>query len=115
MRLGHEYGRDQETLEVWVNKVVVSDDPRPRIATYPKAIQEAIYEGKVMPGMTREQVIASLGYPLANENVSLNQPTWRMWRSSRGEYELHFRSDGRLESVTGDDSVTTLMIFRPDH
>jgi hypothetical protein len=113
MRLGHDYGRDQESLEAWVNKIVVSVDPRPRIQAYPKAIQEAIYQGKVMPGMTREQIIASVGYPLTSENVSLDQPIWRMWRSSHGEYQLHFRSDGRLESVTGDDSVTSLMVFRP--
>src|SRR5262249_31788933 len=115
MRLGHDYGRDPESLEVWVNKVVVAADPRPRIATYSKAIPEAIYQGKISPGMTRQQVIESPGYPLTSENVSVDQPTWRMWRSTHGEYQLHFRSDGRLESVTGDDSVTALMIFHPDH
>jgi hypothetical protein len=31
MRLGHDYGRDQESLEQWVGKIVVSQDPRPRI------------------------------------------------------------------------------------
>src|SRR5262249_17461288 len=88
MRLGHDYGPDQGSLEAWVNKVVVADDPRPRIATWPKVVKDAIYEGKVVTGMTREQVIASVGYPLTNENVTLDQPTWRMWRSSSGEYQL---------------------------
>jgi hypothetical protein len=32
MRLGHDYGRDQESLDAWVNKVVVKDDPRGRIS-----------------------------------------------------------------------------------
>src|ERR1700682_4800228 len=85
MRLGHDYGRDQETLLIWVGKIVVNDDPRPRIATYAPTVQAAIREGKVMVGMTREQAIASIGYPLTSENASLNEPVWRMWRSSHGE------------------------------
>jgi hypothetical protein len=110
--LRHEYGRDRETLESWVNKLVVEEDPRPRIAGYPPQIREAIHEGKVMVGMTREQAIASIGYPLPNENITLDAPTWRVWRSRRGEYQLNFRSDGSLGSVTGDDEVTGLMTYR---
>lgn len=113
MRLGHDYGRDQESLEVWVDKIVVNNDPRPRIATYPSAIQAAIREGKVVVGMTREQAIASIGYPLTSENASLNDPVWRIWRSSHGEYQLNFGPDGRVKSITGDDSVTSLVIYQP--
>lgn len=113
MRLGHDYGRDQESLEAWVNKIVVNDDPRARIATYAPPIQAAIREGKVMVGMTREQAIASIGYPLTSENVSLDAPTWRIWRSSHGEYDLNFGADGRIKSVTGEDSVTGLVVYQP--
>jgi hypothetical protein len=114
MRLGHDYGRDQESLEVWVNKIVVAADPRPRMASWPKPVRDAIYEGKITVGMTREQVIAAVGYPLTSENVSLEQPTWRMWRSSHGEYQVNFKADGHVRSVTGEDSVTSEIVYRPD-
>jgi hypothetical protein len=113
MRLGHDYGRDQESLEIWVNKIVVNDDPRPRIATYPPPVQAAIRVGKVLVGMTREQAITSIGYPLTSENISLDAPMWRIWRSSHGEYDLNFGADGRIKSITGDDSVTSLVIYQP--
>jgi hypothetical protein len=113
MRLGHDYGRDQESLDAWVGKIVVNDDPRARIATYPPPVQAAIREGKVMVGMTREQAIASIGYPLTSENISLDAPTWRIWRSSHGEYDLNFGPDGRIKSITGDDSVTSLVVYQP--
>jgi hypothetical protein len=113
MRLGHDYGRDQESLEAWVNKIVVNDDPRGRIATFAPPIQAAIREGRVIVGMTREQAIASIGYPLTSENVSLDAPMWRIWRSSHGEYDLNFGADGRIKSVTGEDSVTSLVIYQP--
>jgi hypothetical protein len=115
MRLGHDYGRDQESLETWVGKIVVNDDPRPRLAGYAPPIQAAIREGKVMVGMTREQAVASIGYPLTSENISLDAPTWRIWRSSHGEYDLNFGADGRIKSITGDDSVTSLVIYQQGH
>jgi hypothetical protein len=66
-----------------------------------------------MVGMTREQAITSIGYPLTSENGSLNDPVWRIWRSSRGEYQLNFGPDGRVKSITGDDSVTQLVTYHP--
>jgi hypothetical protein len=113
MRLGHDYGRDQESLEAWVGKIIVNADPKPRIATYPTQVQAAIRAGKVMVGMTRDQAIAAVGYPLTSENISLDAPTWKIWRSSHGEYDLNFGADGRIKSITGDDSVTRLVIYRP--
>jgi len=112
MRLGHDYGRDQESLDAWVGKIVVNEDPRSRIATYAPPVQAAIREGKVLVGMTREQAIASIGYPLTSENVSLDAPMWRIWRSSHGEYDLNFGADGRIKSISGDDSVTNLVTFQ---
>ena len=113
MRLGHDYGRDQESLDAWVNKIVVNQDPNPRISSYPAVVQEAIRQGKVMIGMTREQAIVAIGYPLTSENVSLDDPQWRMWVSSHGEDQLNFGRDGRISSVTGDDSVTSMILYRP--
>jgi hypothetical protein len=112
MRLGHDYGRDQESLEVWVSKIVVNVDPRPRIATYAPPVQEAIRQGKVLVGMTREQAITSIGYPLTSENVSLDAPMWRIWRSSHGEYDLNFGPDGRIKSISGEDEVTRQVIYQ---
>jgi hypothetical protein len=113
MLLGHDYGRDQETLEQWVNKIVVSEDPRPRIARYPQNVQQAILSGKVVLGMTREQAIVAVGYPLTSENGPLESSTWKMWRSTHGEYDLNFGPDGRLASITGDDEATGLMTYKP--
>jgi hypothetical protein len=113
MRLDHDYGRDQESLDVWVNKVVVSQDPRPQIGEYPPDVQEAIRLGKVTVGMSREQAIAAIGYPPANENITLDSPVWQLRRARGDEYQLNFDRNGRIASVTGDDSVTDQMIYRP--
>ena len=57
MRLGHDYGRAQESTEQWVNKLVVLDDPKAKIAKFSPTVRKAIEAGKLMKGMTKEQVI----------------------------------------------------------
>jgi hypothetical protein len=113
MRLVHDYGRDQETLDQWVNKIVVNEDPTAHVASFPPQVREAIRNGRVAVGMTREQAIVAIGYPLTSENASLDEPVWRMWRSSRGEYDLHFEPNGRVGSITGEDEVTNLIVYQP--
>lgn len=113
MKLGHDYGRDQETLDQWVNKIVVDQDPGPRISRYPRPVQDAIQAGKLMVGMTREQAIVAIGYPLTSENGPLESSTWKMWRSTHGEYDLNFGPDGRLSSITGDDEAVGQMVYKP--
>ena len=113
MKLFHDNGREQESLEAWVAKIVVRDDPRPRLRTYTTAVRDAIYQGKLMVGMTREQALASIGYPVANENVVLDAPIWRLYRGKHDRYQLNFHTDGRVNSITGDAEVTTQVIYQP--
>ncbi|MGA2564359.1 MAG: hypothetical protein ABSF96_12415 [Steroidobacteraceae bacterium] len=113
MKLSHDNGREQESLEAWVGKIVVRDDPRPRLRSYPMPVRDAIYQGKVMVGMTREQAIASIGYPVANENIVLDTPIWRLYRGRHDRYELNFRTDGRVNSITGETEVTSQVLYQP--
>ena len=114
MRLGHDYGREQESLNFWLNKVVVADDPRIRIATYDPDVRAAIAAGKLLTGMTREQVIASIGYPMMNENPSLEASVWRYWLDSNEEYQLAWGKQGTLEDVTAVASVRKLIMYSPE-
>lgn len=112
-RLGHDYGRAQETVEQWVAKLVVPADPKPKIANFPPDVQEAIRLGKVLPGMTKPQVIVAIGYPLTSENASLAAPMWRNWISSFGEYQLIWDNNGALQDVVTDPTVRTRIVYQP--
>lgn len=108
-RLGLDYGRALETTEQWVEKLIVQDDPKARLATYAPAVRKAIQNGQIMRGMTREQVIMSLGYPETDQNPDLGAPLWRYWRSSFGEYQVHWNSAGRVSDITGHTETVQLM------
>ena len=103
MRLGLDYGREQQSLEEWIAKMIVAEDPNSKIASYPQAIQDIIRQGKITKGMTKEQVIISVGYPLTSENASLDAPEWRMWVSSFGEYRIVWDDNGRVKEVIGNE------------
>lgn len=109
-RLGLDYGRTAETTEQWVAKLIVQDDPKAKLATYPAKVREAIEAGRIMLGMTKEQVVMSLGHPLTSENPRLDAPFWRYWWSSFGEYQVHWNAAGRVSKVEGHAQTVALML-----
>jgi hypothetical protein len=113
MRLGHDYGRGQETLQQWIAKMIVADDPNIKIATFPDAIKDAIRVGRLTKGMTREQVIMSVGYPLTNENASLDAPVWRMQASDSQRYQVIWGTDGLVKDIAGDPWALSFVVYKP--
>jgi hypothetical protein len=51
--------------------------------------------------MTREQVIMALGYPMTNEDPSLDSGLWRYWVSSFGSYQILWDQNGRVSESPG--------------
>ncbi len=100
MRLGQDYGREQESLERFATKWVTPKDPKERIATYPPAIREAIRLGRVLPGMDREQVLVAVGYPPTHQTLTLEAPVWHFWTTRTSRYQVIWDADGRVKDVT---------------
>jgi hypothetical protein len=113
MRLGHDYGREQESLDQWVHKIVVDVDPAAKISGYAPDVQAAIRLGRVMTGMTREQAVIAVGYPLTSETSTLDSPIWRHWVSSFEEYQLLWGSDGLIREISAVDTVRNAIIYQP--
>ncbi|ATA55888.1 cell envelope protein SmpA [Variovorax boronicumulans] len=100
-RIKNDYSRNI-TLIDFAKRYVVTEDPKRKIAGFPPAVGAAILAGKVMPGMTREQVLMALGYPVASENPSLDAPVWRYWRDSWSEFQVNFDAQGLVKDVAGN-------------
>jgi len=113
MKLDHDEGRADESLDHWVTKLIIDTDPKPKLAAYPPLTQAAIKAGKVVLGMTREQALLAVGYPVTKTTKTLDAPVWRLWNSRRGEYQLNFGPDGTVVTITGDGEVTSQVIYLP--
>lgn len=108
--IGNDYSRDLAN-DVFAKRYVVLDDPAAKIATFPKKIQDAISQSRLVLGMTRGQVLMSVGYPVSSENHNLDDKTWRFWVSSFSEFRVHFDDTGRVTSVDGDaDAKSKILI-----
>lgn len=109
MALGLDYGRSQ-TIGDWARKMIVQEDPRGRIGRWPEPVQRAVRAGKVAIGMTKEQVIVSLGYPPAHETPSLDAERWKYWYGKFDTFLVVWDAQGRVRDVVADPRVRSAVM-----
>ena len=102
-RFGHDYGRAQEKTPEWVDKLVVLDDPAPKIAKFPASVRTVIEAGKIAQGMTKEQVIMSMGYPATSETPKLEAATWKYYWL-RYPLVVHWQG-GKVSKIEGNTDI----------
>lgn len=93
---------EAETL-AWVKQVVVPQSPRAQLTAWPADIQAAVQSAKVKPGMSKAQVLMSLGYPSKKETPQLDASVWHYWTLQDDDHtiQLHFDDNGLLTKLTG--------------
>jgi len=112
MRFGLDYGR-QQSLPDWARKLIVQQDPRPKIAAWSAPVRNAIRDGKVTIGMTKEQVLVAVGYPPMHQTPSLDALQWKYWHTSFGSYLLVWDGSGRLKDVLADPQTRYGVLHEP--
>jgi hypothetical protein len=103
MRLGNDYSRTLSN-ELFAARWIVKDDPKKKIATFPKEVQDAIAQMKLRKGMTREQVFMSVGQPIASQNLDLGASALKFYVSDDDKYEVVFEGD-TVKDVQGSTST----------
>lgn len=66
------------------------------LSEYSPGQVKLIMTGTFEPGMTKEQVIQSIGYPPKHRTPSLDSTSWRYWRNRFDTVSLYFK-DGVLD------------------
>lgn len=61
-----------------------------------------------MVGMTREQVLMAVSYPIADENPDLGSKVWKYWLSSDWQFEVHLDDQGKVSEVKADPNIEGL-------
>lgn len=101
--------RPAQTL-AWLRDVVVSQSPRDQIAAMPAEIRAAIDTGRIQPGMTRQQVLLSLGYPARADTPDLASPVWRYWTALTDEtVDVRFDAAGQVVDIAGKPTAVRVV------
>ena len=95
----HSYGTDD--LASYIAKLILREDPKPTVREYPEEIQDAIFDGRVVKGMTKEQVLIAIGYPPTHRTPGIGANEWTYWANRWRTYKLQFSRDGRLVRAWG--------------
>lgn len=64
-----------------------------------KLDKKGIAEGKAFLGMTRDGVMAALGYPATHRTPSPDSPTWVYWTNRFGTIAVNFDAQGKVGSI----------------
>lgn len=108
--IGNDYSRDL-AMEAFAQRYVVPADPKQKLASYPAKVREAITSARLMPGMTREQVLMAVGYPISSENPQLDAKIWRFWLTSFSEFQVVFDGKDRVKEITADPQTRNLVVM----
>ena len=76
--IGNDYSRDLD-MRVFARRYIVSEDPRLKVAQAPAKVRTAIETARVTHGMTKDQVLTAVGYPISSENPNLDVSRWKYW------------------------------------
>ncbi|GGJ96099.1 hypothetical protein [Luteimonas terricola] len=107
----NHYSRDLSDAE-FAARYVVAEDPRIAAAGFPEKIREAIASARITPGMNREQVAMSLGWPVSSENPDLDADVWRFWLGSFEEIQVEFDAAGLVVDASASP-LTRRKIWLP--
>ncbi len=113
MRIGLEYGMQHVPLRSFIDRMLVDTDPRDALRALPDLQRTAIEKGLVVVGMTRPQVLMSLGYPRADTTPSLDADRWVFWTLDEEPYTVEWDAAGLVSAVKASDKVRALVELRP--
>lgn len=68
------------------------------LSEFSKLERDAIEEGGIAEGMSKEAVLVARGYPPAHETPSLDRDSWRFWQSRFDTIEVRFE-DGKVSDI----------------
>jgi hypothetical protein len=94
----NDYSRDLP-IEQFAKRFIIHDDPALKIKSFPQNIQYAIAAGHLVKGMTREQVLMSVGYPASSEVANLSSNEWLFWITDKVQCRVKFDDKERLADV----------------
>ena len=108
--LGNDYSRDV-AMPDFARRYVVPEDPALKLRNFPRKVQEAIASSRITRGMTREQVLMAVGYPIASETPYLDSKVWKFWLWTFSPYDVYFDDRGYVTDIQTDPDTRLRVVM----
>lgn len=97
-KIHYEYSdkRMKWSMTEYINMIT---SPNKTILKLPSLDMKNVEKGTVVPGMTKDGVIAALGYPPSHKTPSLDDATWTYWTNRFTTRVVTFDSKGIVTNV----------------
>ncbi len=101
----HRNTRSATSLKKHVQRVFLSEtgyrELEGRVNSLPDIDKDGIYEGRVLPGMSRQGVIIAAGYPpeFANPGDIMTARSWHYWQGRWDKIVIHFDRRGNVARI----------------
>ena len=112
MRVGIDESGEAETIEKLIARITSPTDPRLAISAYPESVRSAIRLGRVLVGMTKDQVLIALGRPRVDLVPNLDASEWRYDISEYGPAYLQFDDKGQLKELDASRPARALLLVQ---
>ncbi len=97
--LSFSYGSKHQTPKQYFQNIMLTTNPMDTTKDVPRRITDAIRDGQLVEGMTKEQALMARGYPPAHRTPSLEANEWIYYETPGFVHRVVF-SDGKIQSVT---------------
>jgi hypothetical protein len=108
--LGNDYSREV-AMPDFARRYVVTEDPALKLRNFPRKVQEAIASSRITRGMTREQVLMAVGYPIASETPHLDARVWKFWLWTFSPYDIYFDDRGHVSDIQTDPETRARVVM----
>jgi outer membrane protein assembly factor BamE (lipoprotein component of BamABCDE complex) len=100
LTLEYRHGTKGLPFNEYLDHLFVADDPRLKLRKVNARQVKLMESATVAPGMTKDQVLMTLGYPPADRTPSLEASTWTYDASPSQTFTVSFDGGGKVTQVT---------------
>jgi outer membrane protein assembly factor BamE (lipoprotein component of BamABCDE complex) len=100
LTLEYRHGAKGLPFNEYLDHLFVADDPRLKLRKVNARQVKLMESATVAPGMTKDQVLMTLGYPPADRTPSLEASTWAYNASPSQTFTVSFDGGGKVTQVT---------------
>lgn len=96
--LVQKYGDKVLGFDQYLDRIFVERNPVLRFGKKRDKLEQAVMDGKIVKGMTKDQVAMAVGYPPPHKTPSLDADNWTYWQTNFNTYIVWFVKD-RVDRV----------------